>query len=155
MMTKSSPRPASAAAAAKADGAASSKPILSKPKRPLSGYNLYYRYKRNKILEATAHLNCNDGDDHDDDGSKAAIIRDVIAAMPGLEGVRPDHESLRGLSPQAVDELRATTIRREMEGKLFPNENARNRVHRKVHGMGESWVFAGACTAHNFGSARR
>eukprot|EP00585_Thalassiosira_rotula_P004918 CAMPEP_0196148366 /NCGR_PEP_ID=MMETSP0910-20130528/27577_1 /TAXON_ID=49265 /ORGANISM="Thalassiosira rotula, Strain GSO102" /LENGTH=519 /DNA_ID=CAMNT_0041411049 /DNA_START=18 /DNA_END=1577 /DNA_ORIENTATION=- len=23
-----------------------------------------------------------------------------------------------------------------MEGKLFPNENARNRLHRKVHGMG-------------------
>lgn len=23
-----------------------------------------------------------------------------------------------------------------MEGKIFPNENARNRLHRKVHGIG-------------------
>mmetsp|Transcript_26992 Transcript_26992/g.46027 ORF Transcript_26992/g.46027 Transcript_26992/m.46027 type:complete len:500 (+) Transcript_26992:158-1657(+) len=101
-----------------------------KPKRPLSGYNLFYRYKRNKILEATAGPGKNL-----EEKATNALIHSVLIALPGLEGVPPVH-AIWTFPPNAINELRASNIRVAMQGKLFPNENARNRLHRKVHGMG-------------------
>ncbi|KAL7526873.1 hypothetical protein ACHAXR_001688, partial [Thalassiosira sp. AJA248-18] len=83
-----------------------------------------------KILEATAQSSSSTSAD-----DEKTTINNVITALPGLEGFPPDH-SAWSLPPQSLNEFRASNIRSAMEGKLFPNENARNRLHRKVHGMG-------------------
>jgi len=104
----------------------------TKPKRPLSGYNLFYRYKRIKVLEATVHPN----NRNDDDDNNSTIIHDVLTATAGLEDKHSNSRAGDTLPSASMDELRVANIRATMEGKLFPNENARNRLHRKVHGMG-------------------
>ncbi|EJK58036.1 hypothetical protein THAOC_21867 [Thalassiosira oceanica] len=96
----------------------------TKPKRPLSGYNLFYRYKRNSIL---THISATDDD-------SAASIQRVITTLPGLEQTPP--QIAASLSAEQIKEVRSLAIRNAMEGKIFPNENARNRLHRKVHGIG-------------------
>ena len=107
---------------------------LPKPKRPLSGYNLYYRYKRIKILEATSHFNDDETTSNNDD-SKSIVIKNIIMCLPGLESI-PRHDTMY-LSKESIDELRASKIRLVMTGdKLLPNENTRSRLHRKLHGMG-------------------
>ena len=47
-----------------------------KPKRPLSTFNLFYKYKRAKILEARRKC---DGNEYKE------IIQQLVNAMPGLE----------------------------------------------------------------------
>ena len=107
---------------------------LPKPKRPLSGYNLYYRYKRIKILEATSHFNDDETTSINDD-SKSIVIKNIIMCLPGLESI-PRHGTTY-LSKESIDDLRASKIRLVMTGdKLLPNENTRSRLHRKLHGMG-------------------
>jgi len=106
---------------------------LPKPKRPLSGYNLYYRYKRIKILEATSHFNDDETTSINDD-SKAIVIKNIIMCLPGLESI-PRHDTMY-LPKESIDELRASKIRLVMSDKLLPNENTRSRLHRKLHGMG-------------------
>lgn len=54
--------------------------------------------------------------------------------MPGLE--QTPFQSVASLSAEQIDEVRSLAIQNAMEGKIFPNENTRNRLHRKVHGMG-------------------
>ena len=106
---------------------------LPKPKRPLSGYNLYYRYKRIKILEATSNYDNETTSTNDD--SKSIVIKNIIMCLPGLESI-PRHDTMY-LSKESIDELRASKIRLVMTGdKLLPNENTRSRLHRKLHGMG-------------------
>ena len=106
---------------------------LPKPKRPLSGYNLYYRYKRIKILEATSNYDNETTSINDD--SKSIVIKNIIMCLPGLESI-PRHDTMY-LSKESIDELRASKIRLVMTGdKLLPNENTRSRLHRKLHGMG-------------------
>ena len=107
---------------------------LKRPKRPLSGYNLYYRYKRMKILEATAHFKEDGNDNKDEAPSKSTIIRNTIKCLPGLESTPND--VIVNLPPQDIDNLRGSNIRLVLDGKIFPNENARSRIHRKVHGIG-------------------
>ena len=92
---------------------------MEQPKRPLSAYNLIYRFKRSKILEA--HEN--------GDGSKEAINR-LIMAVPGLE----EYPSIvTTMSPKHVKWLRQTGIRSALRDKLSPKDVS-NRTHRKSHG---------------------
>ena len=91
-----------------------------RPKRPLSAYNLFYRFKRNRILEA--HKS---GED-----SEEAVNR-LILAVPGLED---QHASIvDGMSPEDVQELRRAEILSALQENLSPKDN-RNRSHRKSHG---------------------
>ena len=90
-----------------------------RPKRPLSAYNLFYRFKREKILEA--HKS---GDD-----SKEAINH-LIMAVPGLEQAPSVIESM---SPESLRELRRTEILTALQENISPKDN-RNRSHRKSHG---------------------
>ncbi|KAL7531796.1 hypothetical protein ACHAXR_004239 [Thalassiosira sp. AJA248-18] len=90
----------------------------NRPKRPLSAYNLFYRFKRSKIL--TAHEN---GDD-----SKETVNR-LITAVPGLE----DHPSLANTVEDSVNELRRNEIRSALLQNLAPKDTSK-RSHRKSHG---------------------
>ena len=84
-----------------------------------SQYNLFYRFKRDKILEA-----------HKRGLHSKAAIEDLIATVAGLEGhphVYPD------LSSKPVKDLRSSAIRAAMADNLVPKDVTR-RVHRKSHG---------------------
>ena len=108
-------------------------PNLKRPKRPLSGYNLFYRYKRVKVLEAVANF-----DDSNTDTDESAIIRSIITCLPGLEDhtISSSEQEEFSSDDDALNSIRGSIIRDVMKGRIFPNENARFRLHRKVHGMG-------------------
>mmetsp|Transcript_26682 Transcript_26682/g.57378 ORF Transcript_26682/g.57378 Transcript_26682/m.57378 type:complete len:343 (-) Transcript_26682:138-1166(-) len=91
-----------------------------KPKRPLSAYNLFYRFKRSKIL--AAHEN---GDD-----SKETSNR-LIMAMPGLEDFPSMDIAI--YSNEDVQDLRRTKIRLALLDNLTPKDYSK-RNHRKSHG---------------------
>lgn len=93
-------------------------PTNTKPKRPLSAYNLFYRFKRCKLLEA--HEN---GDE-----SKQTVNR-LISALPGLE----DYPSTRFAPIDHMKELRRNEIRFALLDNLGPNDSSK-RAHRKSHG---------------------
>ena len=108
-------------------------PNLKRPKRPLSGYNLFYRYKRVKVLEAIATF-----DDSTTDTDESAIIRSIITCLPGLEDhtISSSEQEEFSSDDDALNSIRGSIIRDVMKGRIFPNENAHFRLHRKVHGMG-------------------
>ena len=99
---------------------------LTKPKRPLSAYNLFYRFKRAKILEAH-----NAGDD------SAETINRLISAVPGLE----EHANVAALTLDEVRELSRTEIRAALVDNLSPKDTTK-RTHRKSHGEFSFWFAA-------------
>ena len=107
--------------ARKANSSMSADKKIERPKRPLSAYNLFYRFKRDKILEAFK----NGGED-----SKEAIDH-LIMAVPGLEDVPSSF--VTNMTPEQVQELRRSEIRSALQESLIPKDT-RNRRHRKSHG---------------------
>ena len=101
---------------------------VDKPKRPLSAYNLFFRFKRAKILEAQKA-----GDD------SIETINRLITSTPGLE----DHPSIVVDPPivtrEAIHEISRNAIRSALVDNLCPKDT-RNRVHRKS-GQGVGLTF--------------
>ena len=98
-----------------------------KPRRPLSAYNLFFRFKRQKILEA-----CKDGDI-----DRAAAER-IVKSTPGLENISND--AIMVLPEAELEKLRSNRIRAQMEDNIAPTEKEeiKVRVHRKSqfnHGL--------------------
>mmetsp|Transcript_26253 Transcript_26253/g.44793 ORF Transcript_26253/g.44793 Transcript_26253/m.44793 type:complete len:386 (+) Transcript_26253:158-1315(+) len=91
---------------------------MPKPKRPLSSFNLFYRFKRQKVLDAIA-LGKSDRDD---------ICR-LIDAAPGLEHYPPRETEGDPSSDPVMNELRRKNIRKDLEHNLLPR-NTRDRAHR-------------------------
>ena len=92
-----------------------------KPKRPLSAYNLYYRQKRAKILEANTA----------GDNSRETILR-IMQTTPGLEDYHNHAIALTTLyTSSALAELSRANIRAALLDNLTPNENSK-RSHRKT-----------------------
>ncbi|KAL7530718.1 hypothetical protein ACHAXR_003641, partial [Thalassiosira sp. AJA248-18] len=101
-------------------------PRQEKPKRPLSAFNLYYRYKRLAMLEAI-----NNGGDIS--GANESIHQ-LINSMPGLEGCSSsDIVHLDTLSDDQVKEIRRTKIRSALQHNIYAKETSK-RSHRKSHG---------------------
>lgn len=101
-------------------------PVNTRPKRPLSAFNLFYRFKRQQVLHALASNGNNLGPEE---------ISRLIEAPAGLEhrdtptSSTPMHDDL-----EALNALRRIIIINELK----PNMNARDtktRSHRKDHGM--------------------
>jgi len=95
-----------------------------KPKRPLSAFNLFYRFKRKKVLDAIS-AGRNEKED----------IAALVGASPGLED-RPEAASIvRGEDgkatspPRELNDLRRADIRSQLEGNLLPRDT-RDRQHR-------------------------
>lgn len=86
-----------------------------KPGRPLSAYNLFYRYKRAKIIKA-------EGLD-----SKNAV-RQLVATSTGLENLSPNEHRL--IAPDKLDEVRRTNIWTVLEPQLLAKDTSK-RSHRK------------------------
>ena len=91
---------------------------MEKPKRPLSAYNLFYRYKRILILKVS----------NDD----TEFITKLMTTPPGLEGcVCGDgiHNVSSPLSSsEYLKELRRNTIRETLVDNLNPNTSP--RIHK-------------------------
>jgi len=90
----------------------------SKPKRPLSAFNLFYRFKRQKVVEALA-VRPNAGKD---------ALSSLITAPAGLEYYSPREQEI--ITPQMLSFLRRETIRKDLKHNLEP-KNTKARVHRR------------------------
>ena len=93
---------------------------LKKSKRPLTPYNLFYRFKRGMILNACS-IDNNPGRD---------TIRKLVEAPPGLEAFT--ESELRALHPKDIFAISRDIITHELKDNLLPFEGKRS--HRKTHG---------------------
>ena len=99
MQTANAADKAAAKAAAKAEEAAIG---LPKPKRPLTSFNLFYRYKRQQVLALLSS------------GTEAAgkdAIAALVAAAPGLERAPATDVAIEGLSQDGRLVLQRATVR--------------------------------------------
>ena len=90
-------------------------PPLTKPKRPLSSYNLFYRFKRQHIIELQSN-----------NANKDQIMQ-LIDQSPGLEDV---YSVPKDVTPDEINEIRKANIVNDMKDNLSPRETAKRR-HRK------------------------
>ena len=95
-----------------------------RPKRPLSAYNLFYRYKRGKIVKLPRG---------DDDNSYKEAVTKLIMALPGLE----EYHSINDSHPS---DLRRTDIRTALMNNLSADDAPSKRSHRKS-GKGSALSF--------------
>ena len=94
--------------------------VVPKPKRPLSAFNLFYRFKRQKVIA----LQQSNQDANKDD------ITNLVQAAPGLEDYARGGAALpQDVSPEEVYNLRRANIHKEMEHNLAPRDT-RTRSHR-------------------------
>ena len=91
----------------------------TRPKRPLSAFNLFYRFKRGKIIELQPHHG-NGSDEHKE------IVRQIVMTAPGLEDCPAPS------SDDVMKKLRRDTIRSALVNNLLPTDNSK-RYHRKTH----------------------
>lgn len=96
-------------------------------KRPLTSFNLFYRYKRIKLLEA-----CGSGNVNADDTGSRAFYKMILEAAPGLEDCSAS--DICSLNKKEVEDLRRKNVMELMEDNLLPNEGRVKRAHRKTHG---------------------
>ena len=89
-----------------------------RPKQPLSGWNLFYRYKRQQLIEASSRNHANTEDS----------VRQLIAKPAGAEFSLP--VGLANAPTETLNEVRRSNIRDAMKHQLRSKSTAK-RVHRK------------------------
>mmetsp|Transcript_38220 Transcript_38220/g.85972 ORF Transcript_38220/g.85972 Transcript_38220/m.85972 type:complete len:412 (-) Transcript_38220:88-1323(-) len=88
-----------------------------RPKRPLSAYNLFYRFKRQVVMDAIASGKTD----------KDAIVK-VATSPAGAEAI--SDEAMVNTDPDELKKIREKAIREILEGNLGPRDT-RDRSHRK------------------------
>ena len=89
-----------------------------RPKQPLSGYNLFYRYKRQQLIEASGR----------NQASTEDAVRQLIAKPASAEFSHP--VGLAKASSEILNEVRRSNIRDAMKHQLRSKSTAK-RAHRK------------------------
>jgi len=95
-------------------------PLGQKPKRPLSAFNLFYRFKRQMVLHAISHSNADKG-----------VITRLVNALPGLE--HHHGSTIPPLVLCTMNDMRRNSIRTALEKHLLPRDT-RDRAHRTNQG---------------------
>ena len=90
-----------------------------KAKRPLTPYNLFFRFKRIKIIQASSS-GIND----------ESSILELVQTTPGLENM--SIFELERMHPREMHALRRNIVRQELQDKLLPFDG--KRAHRKIPG---------------------
>lgn len=103
---------------------------LSRPKRPLSAFNLFYRFKRQKVLTALAA----------DASLDKETLCALVAAAPGMESYTAN--TPRIVNSPTLNAIRRESIRRDLEQNLEPRD-AKARVHRKSQTLNGVMNFVG------------
>ena len=102
-----------------------------RPKRPLSAYNLFYRFKRAQLLAAAKG-----GRDNSPDA-----VRRLLAALPGLEDIPSvDLASLTSEELGKVNEVRGNASRGALTDMLTPKDTSK-RSHRKGEAIAGALSF--------------
>lgn len=112
---------------------------MEKPKRPLSSFNLFYRYKRAVILEMTSGITT----------TKEDVLK-ILSATVGLEG--DDDAVLQQSSQQQpppagptneINIRRRNKVRDALNGKILPQNNGRRRHRKSANSLGISFSELG------------
>ena len=103
---------------------------MTKPKRPLSSYNLFYRFKRQHIIELGK-------------GQKKDDIIALVAIQPGLENTYPNipTDASTTMSIDEINEIRKTNIRNDMINNLCPRETSTRRHRKNSNAMNGEMSF--------------
>ena len=101
---------------------------LTKPKRPLSSYNLFYRFKRQHIIELQSN-----------NANKDQIMQ-LINQSPGLEDV---YSVPKDATPNEINEIRKANIVNDMKDNLSPRETAKRRHRKNKNAMNGEVGFIG------------
>lgn len=110
----------------------------NRPKRPLSAYNLFYRYKRAKMIEAQNQNDSGSNNGGDGAANQRATICQLVTMTPGLENYPP---AIWGIIPRVrLDEIRRSNIRLALEHMLLAKDT-KNRLHRKSDNGGFQLTF--------------
>lgn len=106
---------------------------MERPKRPLSSFNLFYRYKRALILERAG-----------DDPSKEDVLK-ILSSIAGLEEEPPlvTPTNQQPLSSDEINALRRRRIREALRGKILPVNNKRRRHRKAANSVGISFSEMG------------
>ena len=106
--------------------------VVPKPKRPLSAFNLFYRFKRQKVIALKQSIQDANKDD----------ITNLVQAAPGLEDYSRGLATLpQEASPEEVYNLRRANIHKDMVNNLAPRDT-RTRSHRtNQNGINGSMSF--------------
>jgi hypothetical protein len=101
------------------------KAASTKPKRPLTAFNLFYRFKRQAILKSSTADSTNGNND-----DEAAYARGIIELMPGLEyeWYTPlEYSDMQYMTEDQVKATRRATIRNVLEANLTASKDSKKR----------------------------
>lgn len=111
--------------------------VTAKPKRPLSAFNLFYRYKRS-LLSGVGNISKND------------IVQNIITCPAGLENEKDglstqpkvDTNSILTSSTD-INEKRRSKIRSALDGNIFPADTTKRRHRKTANGPSLDFVELG------------
>ncbi len=101
---------------------------MERPKRPLTSFNLFYRYKRAIVLEMAGN-----------EPSKEDVLK-ILSSIAGLEEGTP-LETIDQQPPSSddINTLRRRRIREALKGKILPMNNKRRRHRKAANSVGISF----------------
>lgn len=112
---------------------------MEKPQRPLSSFNLFYRYKRAVILEMTSGIST----------TKEDVLK-ILSATVGLEdaddAVLQQSSQQQQPPPGPTNEInirRRNKVRDALKGKILPQNNGRRRHRKSANSLGISFSELG------------